>query len=72
MSPADFVAWQARLGLTLGQAACVLDVSRRTVTTYRTGPKAVPFAVELACRWIEDHPGLAGALAPERCQHRRV
>lgn len=70
MTPADFIAWQSRLGLTIDQAGRVLGVARRTVTAYRTRPGPLPFTVELACRYLEANPGLVRDLAPELCQHR--
>ncbi len=67
MTGPDFIAWQGRLGLSIDDAARVLDVSRRTITNIRARGTPVPFATELACRWLEDHPGfVADYLAASR------
>ena len=56
MTPAEFRAWQAHMGLTVRATAELLDVSPSTVQAYRTGisrstgqPVAVPRVVALAC-----------------------
>ena len=66
VTPADFRAWQARMGLTVRAAAELLDVAPSTVQAYRTGisrstgqPVAVPRVVALACA------ALAAGLARE-------
>ena len=65
MTPAEFRAWQARMGLTVRAAAELLDVAPSTVQAYRTGisrstgqPVAVPRVVALACA------ALAAGLGP--------
>ena len=65
MTPAEFRAWQAHMGLTVRAAAESLDVAPSTVQAYRTGvsrstgqPVAVPRVVALACA------ALAAGLGP--------
>ena len=65
MTPAEFRAWQAHMGLTVRAAAELLDVAPSTVQAYRTGisrstgqPVAVPRVVALACA------ALAAGLGP--------
>ena len=65
MTPAEFRAWQARMGLTVRAAAELLDVAPSTVQAYRTGisrstgqPVPVQRVVALACA------ALAAGLGP--------
>lgn len=46
--------WMARNGLTLDAAAVALGVSRRMLAYYRSGAKAVPRTVALACIGFEE------------------
>ena len=69
MTPAEFRAWQAHMGLTVRAAAELLDVAPSTVQAYRTGtsratgrPVAVPHVVALACA------ALAARLGPWRSE----
>lgn len=69
MTPADFRAWQARMGLTVRAAADLLGVAPSTVQDWRTGtsratgrPVAVPHVVALACA------ALAARLGPWRSE----
>ena len=69
MTPAEFRAWQAHMGLTVRAAAELLDVSPSTVQAYRTGTSratgravAVPHVVALACA------ALAARLGPWRSE----
>ena len=70
MTPADFRAWQARMGLTVRAAADLLGVAPSTVQDWRTGtsrstgkPIELPPMLALACE------ALAAGLG--RCQIRR-
>ena len=56
MSPTDFIAWQARMGLTVRAAAELLGVAPSTVQDWRTGvsrrtgqPIELPRMLGLAC-----------------------
>ena len=61
MTPADFRAWRARLGLTQAQAARALDIGRRTILRYEQDPVdpldeppyPIPRAIALACKALE-------------------
>lgn len=60
MSPTDFIAWQARMGLTVRAAAELLGVAPSTVQDWRTGvsrrsgqPIELPRMLGLACAWLE-------------------
>ncbi|MFW9082885.1 DUF2442 domain-containing protein [Pseudomonas sp. P2757] len=44
-----FMAWRARTGLPLNQAAEALGVSPRSITRYSNGREAVPRSLALAC-----------------------
>ena len=65
MTPADFRAWQARMGLTVRAAADLLGVAPSTVQDWRTGtsrrtgkPVELPPMLALACS------ALAAGLGP--------
>lgn len=47
MPAADFVSWQARMGLSDKAAAEILEVSRNTVAQYRVS--GAPRHIALAC-----------------------
>ena len=66
MTPADFRAWQARMGLTVRAAADLLGVAPSTVQDWRTGtsrstgkPIELPSMLALACAALA-----AGLLPP--------
>ncbi len=49
MTPASFLAWRKRLGLTKIEAARRLGVGRNTILAYETGKATIPLYVALAC-----------------------
>jgi lambda repressor-like predicted transcriptional regulator len=49
----EFAAWMKRMGLSLAAAARELGVTRRTIIYYKTGSRAIPRMVMLACRGLE-------------------
>lgn len=53
MTPADFLAWRSRLGLTQAGAAEALGISPRQVWNYENGRAAIPRLVELACSALD-------------------
>lgn len=53
MSPADFLAWRRRLGLTQHQAAEALGMSRAMIANYEGEKYPIPRVVELACEALE-------------------
>lgn len=60
MTPAEFLAWRKRLGLTVAAAAETLGRSPSRIADYEAGvtrgrgtPAPIPRAVALACGWIE-------------------
>lgn len=61
MTPADFIAWRRRLGLTQSAAAEALGLTASRISDYEMGrtrgsksiPAPIPRAVELACAHIE-------------------
>ena len=64
MTPADFRAWQARMGLTVRAAAELLGVAPSTVQDWRTGtsrstgkPIELPKMLALACAALSDRQG---------------
>ena len=52
MTPADFLAAIARLGLTQSGAARELRVDPRTVRRWVAGDAPIPYAVNLALKWL--------------------
>ncbi len=57
MTPDEFKAKQATLGLTNEQAATVLGVSVRTVETWRQGSRAVPGPVSVIFALLAHYKG---------------
>lgn len=57
---ADFLDWQAALGLSNQEAADVLGVTPRTIEYYRSG-KPISRPVQIACLAIRDDPGFLDA-----------
>ncbi|MGQ0700510.1 MAG: DUF2442 domain-containing protein [Panacagrimonas sp.] len=53
MPNADFRAWMERNRLSLTDAAEALGLSRRTVTYYSSGARAIPRYIALACKGWE-------------------
>lgn len=51
--PEAFDAWMQRNGLSLTAAADALDMTRRMIAHYRTGSRAIPRVVALACEGWE-------------------
>ena len=45
----EFNAWMDRNGLSLGNAAKALGITRRTIVYYRGGHKPIPIYIKLAC-----------------------
>lgn len=63
----DFIAWQARLGLSNQETADALGISARTVKNLRAGIVPVSPAVSIACRALESDPlVLAAHYEPRR------
>ncbi|HTT84211.1 MAG TPA: hypothetical protein VMF67_12070 [Rhizomicrobium sp.] len=60
-SNSDFVAWQARIGLSNQEAADALGLSARTIKNMRAGAVPVAGAVAIACRAMEADPTLLAA-----------
>jgi len=67
MTPADFRAWQARMGLTVRAAADLLGVAPSTVQDWRTGtsrstgkPIELPPMLALACAALAAGLGRCG------------
>lgn len=48
-----FSAWMDRNGLSLSTAADALGMTRRMMAHYRTGSRAIPRVVALACKGWE-------------------
>jgi hypothetical protein len=66
-----FARWRARNGLSLGEAADALGMTRRTMSAYGTGARPVPRYVALACLgWeaqrVSEDKGRYRARAPDR------
>ena len=52
----EFDAWMKRNGLSLQTAADSLGMTRRMIAHYRTGSRAIPRVVGLACKgWEAEH-----------------
>ena len=51
--PARFDRWMTENGLSLSTAAAALGMTRRMVAHYRTGSRAIPRVVALACQGWE-------------------
>lgn len=49
----EFRAWMARNGLSLTDAAAALGLSRRAITYYSSGARAIPRYIALACEGWE-------------------
>lgn len=66
-----FMRWRARHNLSLSQAAQALGVTRRTISAYGTGERAVPRIVALACKgWESEQHGHATTRPDGRRTHR--
>ena len=50
--PERFAGWMREHGLSLNTAADALGLSRRMITHYRTGSRAIPRVVALACEGL--------------------
>ena len=52
-----FIAWRLRNGLSLAGAAQALGMTTRTMSSYGTGARPVPYHIALACKgWeVENH-----------------
>jgi hypothetical protein len=57
-----FVAWRAKHGLSLTEAAHALALTPRTVSAYGTGQRPVPKVVALACKGWEAERALEEAM----------
>ena len=56
----EFDAWMKRNGLSLQTAADSLGMTRRMIAYYRTGSRAIPRVVGLACKgWEAEHRRVA-------------
>ncbi|MDD2670103.1 DUF2442 domain-containing protein [Zoogloea sp.] len=56
----EFDAWMKRNGLSLQTAADSLGMTRRMIAYYRTGSRAIPRVVGLACKgWEVEHRRVA-------------
>lgn len=53
MSPDQFAAWLSHNGLSVSEAARLLDMSRNSIYFYRDGVKPIPRTVQLACAAIQ-------------------
>lgn len=60
MTPASFLAWRKRLGLTKIEAARRLGVGRNTIAAYEAGRTPIPRHIAILCHAIaiglEPHP----------------
>lgn|GEM_PF-2206193 len=60
MYPSQFDAWMKSHQLSLTTAAEALGISRRMIAHYRTGSRAIPKIVSLACKgWEVSHTSRA-------------
>lgn len=59
MTPDDFRAWRARLGLSQVGASVALGVTSRSVEKWEAGEAPIRRTVELATRYLEEHPDQA-------------
>ena len=59
MTPEEFKAAQARLGLTNKQTAGALRVSLRTVEKWRQGSRSIPGPTEVVIELLERYEGAA-------------
>ena len=72
MTGADFARWRQGLGLSLTEAAGVLGVGRRTITSYLKKDRLPPM-VAIACRALaRDRHILAAHYVPARKMSRRA
>ena len=53
MTPASFLAWRQRLGLSVRAASKALGCSRNAIDRWEKGATPIPRYVELACAAIE-------------------
>lgn len=56
MTPQEFHAWRKRLGWTQQQAADALGTTKRAVQMWEAGDRPISRMVDLATRWLEEHP----------------
>ena len=56
MTPDDFRAWRARLGLSQVGASVALGVTPKAVENWEGGSTPIRRVVVLATRWLEEHP----------------
>ena len=62
----SFLAWRARHGLSLKDAANALGLTPRTISAYGTGSRHVPRTVVLACKgWEAEQRDEKRGLKPE-------
>lgn len=52
----DFKKWQARLGVTVDEAAVMLGLTPRTLKKYRSRGASIPTPVAIACKALEKDP----------------
>jgi hypothetical protein len=72
MTGADFAAWRRRLGLSLTEAAKLLGLGRRTITSYLK-KDTLPPVVAIACRALaRDKHVLAAHYVPVRRSSRKA
>jgi DNA-binding XRE family transcriptional regulator len=56
LKPAELRSIRRRLGLTQRQMAAKLGLSRTSYGAYENGRRKVRIVIELAVRWLEEHP----------------
>jgi DNA-binding XRE family transcriptional regulator len=57
MTPEKFKSWRKSLGITQATPASSLGIGRRMVQNYEKGSYPVPRHIDLACRYLAEHPG---------------
>ena len=63
MTPAEFLAARAALGMTQGALATALGCGRRTVQQYEAGDRAIPETIARILRLATCEPDLLARLA---------
>ena len=67
MMAKDFKSWINRLGLSNNEAADALGLTARTVISYKSRKKPLPFAIKLACETMEhDHTMRYARIRPRK------